>query len=63
MKRLAVLLIFISGPAWAQPSEWAQLVLAQAEAQNLRTTALRLIDRIAELEKLCGDPCKPKDTK
>jgi hypothetical protein len=67
---IATLIVLGLFPAIAQqqqPSERSQLMLMQAEAQHLRMTALTLIERvgqaqerISELEKLCGDPCKPK---
>lgn len=37
-----------------------RLVIVEAEAVRIAGEAQRAKDRIAELEKLCGDPCKAK---
>ena len=62
--------VLFSAMAFAQqppPSERAQLMLMHSELQSLRMTALQLIEqrvtlqeRVGELERLCGDRCKPK---
>jgi hypothetical protein len=63
--RWFVIALMFCGPAWAQdksaPSAVRSAVLAlQQMSVSVELLAGHYEARIAELEKLCGEPCKPK---
>jgi hypothetical protein len=69
--RWAPVFLLLTVPAVAQPADPVQAAIVLSldlqkravAAQDLAAALAAAKNRIAELEKLCGEPCKPAEAK